>query len=73
MGWAEERIEEYRQGKEATWWEKKSLEHANPVHYVLMIPGVVAIIYGLWAHSWIWIIIGMGLNFLGHLYCWIKK
>jgi hypothetical protein len=73
MGWAEKRIEEYKRGKMPTWLERRALEHANPVHLVLAIVGTGLLIYGLWMHGWVWITTGLVLNFLGHLYCWLKK
>jgi hypothetical protein len=73
MSWVEKRIEEYKQGKMPTWLERRALEHANPVHLVLAKIGIVLLIYGLWTHNWMWIITGVILNFLGHLYCWLKK
>ena len=73
MGWAEKRIQQYNQGQKANWLERRSLEHANPVHLVLAVIGTIPLIYGLWIHSWILIITGVLLNLLGHLYCWLKK
>lgn len=73
MGWAEKRVEEYKRGKDATWVERRMLEHANPVHLVLAIIGAGLLIYGLWVHCWALIIAGVALNLLGHLYCWLKK
>jgi len=73
MGWAEKRIEQYNQGQKANWVERRTLEHANPVHLVLGIIGSIALIYGLWTHSWLWIVIGVLLNLVGHLYCWLQK
>jgi hypothetical protein len=73
MGWAEKRVQQYNQGQQATWIERRALEHANPVHLSLALIGLVLLIYGLWIHNWTWIIGGVILNFLGHLYCWLKK
>ena len=73
MGWAEKRIEEYKQGKKSTWLERRILEHANPVHFPLAMIAQVSLIYGLWIHSWMYIIGAMMLGFAGHLYCWIQK
>ena len=71
--WAEKRVEQYNQGQKANWRELRALEHANPVHLVLAVIGAIALICGLWLHSWIWIVIGVVLNFFGHLYCWLIK
>ena len=73
MGWAEKRIEEYRKGRNATWLEKRILEHANPVHFPLAIIAQASLIYGLWVHSWAFIIGAATLGFAGHLYCWMQK
>ena len=73
MGWAEIRIQQYRDGKEATWLEKRFLEHANQVHLVFQVFGVTSLVYGIWAHSWKLITAGFFLNAIGHLYCWLKR
>ena len=73
MGWAEIRIQQYSQGQKANWLERRVLEHANPVHIVLQVLGAIPFIYGLWIHNWTFISVGVLLNFLGHLYCWLKK
>jgi len=73
MGWAEKRIEQYNQGQKANWLERRSLEHANPVHLVLAVIGAIAIVYGLWVHNWLLIVIGILLNLLGYLYCRLQK
>jgi fatty acid desaturase len=73
MGWAEKKIEEYTQGKKATWLEKRALEHGNPFHFLLGIIAVIVAVYGLWTHNWAWIVAALVLGFLGHLYCWLKK
>lgn len=73
MGWVENRIQQYIQDQKATWLEKRSLEHANPVNLLAHIIAFVAGIYGLWFHNWTWIITALIIGFLGHLYCWLKK
>lgn len=73
MSWVEKRIQQYKEGQKATWIEKRALEHANPVHLALAIIGTLLFIYGLWMHNWAWIMGGIILNFLGHLYCRVKK
>ena len=73
MGWVENRLEEWKHGKKFGYWERRCLEHANPVHSILMVIGIVFLVYGLWMHNWMLIWIGVGLNFLGHLCCWLKK
>lgn len=71
MGWAEHRIEEYQQGKPATWLERRILEHANPVHFILAMIALVGFVYGLWMHDWLWIGGSVILSLIGHVYCWL--
>ncbi len=73
MGWAETRIEEYQHGRPASWLERRMLEHANPVHFALVLAATVGFVYGLWAHNWLWIIASSALALLGHVYCWTRK
>lgn len=73
MTWVDKKIESYKKGKKATIIEKRMLEHAEPVHFILAIIGVGCIVYGLWLHSWSWIIMGMVLNFVGHIFSWMKR
>lgn len=71
--WVKKKIESYRQGREATWLEKRVLEHANPVHWVLAVIGLIVIIYGLWTHAFLLIIFGIVFNIIGHVYTWIYE
>lgn len=73
MGWAEIRIQQYNQGEKPNWLERRVLEHANPVHLGLQVLGAIPLIYGLWVHNWALIAVGVLLNFIDHLYCWLKK
>ncbi len=73
MGWAEMRIQQYNQGEKANWWERKLLEHANPVNIGFHVLGGILLIYGLWTHHWGFILIGVLLNNMGHVYCRLKK
>lgn len=72
MGFAKKRVQEYKKGRKPTWLELRMLEHADPVHMTLAVVGTIALIYGLWVGAWLWIILGVGLNILGHIYTWIK-
>lgn len=72
MGWAEKKVQLYKKGKKPTWLEKRMLEHADPVHMTLALVGLIALIYGLWMQNWLWILLGTGLNIIGHIYVWIK-
>ena len=71
MAWAEERINEYRRGSPATWLERRMLEHAHPVHFVVAWVAALGFVYGLWTHDWPWIIGSSALALLGHVYCWL--
>ncbi len=73
MSWAEKVIEEYKRGKDATWLERIMLEHANPVNFTAHIIASVPLIYGLWMHNWTWLIVGIMIPLIGHLYVWLKK
>ena len=59
--------------EKANWLERRALEHANPVHLGLQVLGAIPIINGLWVHNWALIAAGVLLNFIAHLYCWLKK
>jgi hypothetical protein len=72
MGWSEIRIQEYRKGREATWLERRMLEHANPVHFPLALVASAGFVYGLWTHDWLWITGSSALALLGHVYCWTR-
>ncbi len=73
MGWAEKRIERYRQGHDASWVERRALEHANPVHLGLAVLSVIPLVCGLWLHNWLLRAVGILLSFFGHLWCWLQK
>ncbi len=73
MSWAKKRIQQYKEGQEATFLEKMALEHGHPVNCVASIIAFIFLGYGLWIHNYIWIIAGVAVGLLGHLYCWIKK
>lgn len=73
MGWAAHRIDEYQQGKHATWLERRMLEHANPVHFLIAVIAGIGFVYGLWTHDWWWIIGSAVLALLGHVYSWLWK
>ncbi len=73
MSWVKKRIKQYREGQEPTIIEKMALEHGNPVNCFLSLSAFGFLVYGLWTHIWIWIIIAGFLGLLGHLYCWLQK
>jgi hypothetical protein len=73
MGWAENRIRDYQQGRSASWLERRMLEHANPVHFPLALAASIGLVYGLWTHGWPWIIGSSALALAGHVYCWTRK
>lgn len=73
MGWAERRVREYNEGQQATWIERRVLDHANPVHVALAMIAVIPFVYGLWTHNWLAIGLGVLLNVVGHVYCGLRK
>lgn len=71
MGWAEKRVEEYKQGQSASWLEKILIGYYSPINITLFIVGVPMLIYGLWTHSWLWITLGALSSIIaGNLYAW---
>ncbi len=73
MKWAEKRIEEYKKGEKATCLEKMALEHGHPVNCIASIIAFAFLAYGLWTHEIIWIIIGVVIGVLAHLYLFLKE
>ncbi len=73
MSWAKKRIQQYSQGQKATWLEKMALEHGHPMNFIASILALIFLGFGLWLHNWTWIIIGLVVATLGHIYCWLKK
>jgi hypothetical protein len=73
VGWAKRRIADYQHGKSASWLERRTLEHANPVNIALTVVATLGLLYGLWTHDWLWIVGSALLGFLGHVYCWTRK
>jgi len=73
MSWAEKKIEEYKQGKDATWEEKRMLEIANPVNSIAQAVSLIVLVYGLWMHDFKWIIVSVAVSLMGFLYAWLKK
>ena len=73
MSWTEWKIQQYNQGATANWLEKKYLVHANPVNFIFHVLGAIPFIYGLWNHIGLFILVGMGICGIGHLYCSIIK
>lgn len=73
MGWAERRIKAIKKGKKVSWIEKRMLEHANPVHLFLLLVAILFLITGLWEHDWTYVVIGIVVALLGHVWCWIRK
>jgi len=72
MSWAEKRIKEYQAGREATWLERRVLEHAEPLHLTLQIISLPLLVYGVWSHDWLLISAGIALNVIGHIYTWLR-
>lgn len=74
MSWTNRRIKEIQAGQEPTFLEKGVFEHGNLINFILTILALVVVGYGLWINEWWpWIVIGVILGFLGHVYCWLKN
>jgi hypothetical protein len=73
MGWAEDRMKDYRRGQRATWLERRALEHANPVHLALALMASAGFAFGLWTHNWVAIAAAGVVALLGRVYCWMCK
>lgn len=48
------------------------LEHANPVHFPLLLASSIGLVLGLWLHDWIAIAGASLLAVSGHIYCWAR-
>ncbi len=73
MGWAENRIGDYLNGKPPNWLERQMLEHANPVNFAMSLAATGGFVYGLWTHDWPWIVGSSAVALLGHMYCWTRR
>ncbi len=73
MSWVNKRIKRYREGDNPTFLEKMALEHGHPVNFVLSLIALAAVGYGLWMHDFLYIVIGILLGLLGHVYCFLQK
>ena len=51
---------------------KIGLLHLHPVNLLLQLIGVIPLLYGLWHHSGEFILAGVSLIFLGHVFGWEK-
>ncbi len=72
MGWAEKRIEAYREGEEPTFLERRALEHAEPVNCIASVLGLASLVYGLWMHDWLFIGFAVLIGFIGHVVSWMR-
>lgn len=41
--------------------------HKSPANMVLHVIAVIALVYGLWMHSWTWIACGIVIAIAGHI------
>lgn len=49
---------------------KVGLLHLNPVNLSVQLVGSLGLLYGLWEHSTEWILGGLSVVLLGHLFGW---
>jgi len=54
-------------------FRKFLMGHARPLSILFQIPGYILIIYGLWIHSTVYILLSISFFLLGTLFAWIKK
>ena len=47
--------------------------HARPLSVLFQIPGYIFVIYGLWIHSTIYILVSISFLLLGTLFAWTKS
>ncbi len=73
MSWATKRIREYQKGDNATFIEKRNLEHANPVLLTLLFFAIIVGVYGVWMHDWTFILVAATIATIGHAYVWLVK
>ncbi len=73
MGWADKRIEQYRQGQNPTWLEKRMIESTRPVFIVIFIIADVILSYGFIFHDWRAISLALIMIGSGYIYAWFKK
>lgn len=73
MSWSKKRIEAYRQGAQSTWLERLLLDAAYPANLLLGTLGGLILLYGLWMHNWIAIVIGVVLSIIGYITAWCIK
>ena len=73
MSWAKKRVQEYQNGANSTFIERRNLEHANPVLLTLLLFAIIVGVYGIWMHDWMLIIIAGILATIGHVCVWLVK
>ena len=49
------------------WCEKLCMIHKNPVNCFLKWIAGIILVYGLWQHSWKWIIVAIIVAVVGHI------
>ncbi len=52
------------------WFERKLLEHADPLNLFLHIIAGILLIYGLWINVMAYVVIAIIIALLGHIYVW---
>jgi hypothetical protein len=67
--WPHRRIDGYRTGRrQPTWFEKRGLEEANPVHFALGLTSAALMGYGFWSRRLRWVPAGFLVGLAGRLY-----
>ncbi|HEV2297059.1 MAG TPA: hypothetical protein VGR72_00905 [Candidatus Acidoferrales bacterium] len=60
------------EGMAQTIWGKIMLIHLHPVNLLIQIVGGIVLVYGVWIHSGIWIMVAMSVVLIGHMWGWHK-
>lgn len=72
MSWIQKRTGEYQNGAKFTWFERRMLEHADPVLALLLVIGGVVACYALWQHDWVLFVGGFAIGTVGHIISWFR-
>ena len=60
------------EGMAQTIWGKIMLIHLHPVNLLVQIVGGIVLVYGVWIHSFIWIMVAMSVVLIVHMWGWNK-
>ena len=72
MSWIHTKEEQLAQGKKLNWFERRMLEHADPLLLLLLVIGASVALYALWQHDWALFWGGGAIATLGHVISWFR-